>query len=175
MENNSTNYDLTWFEKGDWKEGWQAKPDESINKAEFIKQYARQPERWQKAFRFLAETDLKSLAAGKHEIDGENLFVNINEYDSKDDAKCEAHLKYIDIQYVIIGEEKMGVTPLAETKDATPYNEGKDIYFMESLNEKFYPAGQSNFFIFFPSDAHRPAIKIADNIPVKKAIVKLKI
>jgi YhcH/YjgK/YiaL family protein len=177
MENNSTTCDLNWFEKGEWKEGWQAKPDDSTNKAEFIKQYARQPELWQKAFKFMAETDLKNLAAGKYELDGANLFVNISEYATKEeaDAKCEAHLKYIDIQYVISGEEKMGITPLTETKDATPYNEEKDVYFMQPLKEKYYPAEPGNFFIFFPSDAHRPAVKIADSVPVKKALVKLKI
>ena len=175
MKNDSTNYDLNWFEKGDWKEGWQVKPDESINKTEFIKHYALHPERWQKAFKFMAETDLKNLAVGKHEIDGTNLFVNINEYASKDEAPCEGHLKYIDIQFVISGEEKIGITPMAKTKEATPYDDEKDVYFMQPLDEKFYPANQGNFFIFFPSDAHRPAIKIADSVPVKKAIVKLKI
>ena len=177
MENNSTTYDLNWFERGDWKAGWQAKPDESTNKPEFIKQYARQPELWQKAFKFLAETDLKNMAVGIHELGGKNLFVNINEYMTKDeaDAPCEGHLKYIDIQYVISGEEKIGIAPLDQTKEATPYNDEKDVYFMQPLAEKYYPANQGNFFIFFPSDAHRPAIKIAESIPVKKAIVKLKI
>jgi YhcH/YjgK/YiaL family protein len=177
MDKNLTNYDLKWFEKGEWKEGWLAQPDESIDKTEFIKQYALQPEIWQKAFKFLAETDLKTVATGKYEVDGKNLYVNISEYLTKDeaDAKCEAHLKYIDIQYTITGEEYMGITPLSETKDATPYSEEKDVYFAQPLSEKYHKADPNRFFIFFPSDAHRPAVKINDSIPVKKALVKIRI
>jgi hypothetical protein len=98
MSNKVNNYDLAWYAKGDWKEGLQAQPDETVNKEEFIRQYAANPELWRKAFRFLADPEFPHLAGGKYEIDGENLFVNINEYITKneEDAKCEAHIKYAD-------------------------------------------------------------------------------
>jgi YhcH/YjgK/YiaL family protein len=168
---------LEWFLKGDWKEGWQVSANESIDKEEFIRQYSINPERWQKAFQFLAGTDLKNLAVGRYELDGADLYVSVSEYNTKneEDAKCEAHLKYVDIQYLISGEEKMGVAPLSDTKEATPYNEEKDIYFMKPNSEKYYLANSDNFFIFFPSDAHRPSVKIKENAPVKKAVVKLRI
>jgi YhcH/YjgK/YiaL family protein len=170
-------YDLTWYAQGDWKEGWQAIPDESIDKEEFINLYSANPERWQKAFQFLADTDLKNLAVGRYELEGKDLYINISEYNTKneEDAKCEAHLKYVDIQYLISGEEKMGIAPLSDTKEATPYNEEKDIYFMKPNSEKYYLANPTNFFIFFPGDAHRPSVKVKENVPVKKAVVKLKI
>jgi YhcH/YjgK/YiaL family protein len=173
----TTGTDLNWFENGSWKEGWTAKPDESINKEEFIRQYSLNPERWQKTFRFLAGTDLKNLATGRYELDGNNLYVNISEYVTKDekDAKCEAHHQYVDIQYLISGEEKISVVPLADTGEATPYNEEKDIYFMQPDYDKYYSANPGRFFIFFPGDAHRPCVKVKENAPVKKAVVKLKI
>jgi YhcH/YjgK/YiaL family protein len=177
MSNTANNYDLTWYAKGDWKEGLQAQPDETVNKEEFIRQYAANPERWQKAFRFLASPEFPHLPEGKHVIDGGNLFVNINEYDTKnaEDAKCEAHKKYADIQFMISGEELMGLTPLSNTQNPTPYSEEKDIYFMQPNDMQYYLADTSNFFIFFPSDAHRPAVKVKDSVPVKKAIVKVRI
>jgi YhcH/YjgK/YiaL family protein len=166
-----------WFEKGSWKDGWAAVPDESINKEEFIRQYSVNPERWQKAFRFLGGTDLKTIAVGRYELEGNDLYVNISEYITKDekDAKCEAHHQYVDIQYLISGEEKISVVPLADTKDATPYDEEKDIYFMQPDYDKYYLATPDRFFIFFPGDAHRPSVKVKENAPVKKAVVKLKI
>jgi YhcH/YjgK/YiaL family protein len=173
----TTSEALNWFEKGDWKEGWQAQADESIDTAEFFHQYSTNPERWKKAFRFLASTDLKALAVGRYELEGADLYVNISEYTTKNeaDAKCEAHYKYVDIQYLIAGEEKMSVVPLADTKEATPYNEEKDIYFMKPDYDKYYLANPSRFFIFFPGDAHRPSVKVNENAPVKKAVVKLRI
>lgn len=176
MSNTANNYDLAWYAKGDWKEGLQAQSDESVNKEEFIRQYAQNPELWQKAFRFLASPEFPHLAEGKYVIDGENLFVNINEYITKneEEAKCEAHIKYADIQLMISGEELMGLTHLSDTQNPTPYSEEKDIYFMEPNDMRYYLADTSRFFIFFPNDAHRPAVKVTDNVPVKKAIVKVR-
>ncbi|MDR0833171.1 MAG: YhcH/YjgK/YiaL family protein [Candidatus Symbiothrix sp.] len=173
----TTGADLDWFEQGNWKEGWTAEPDESINREVFIRQYAAHPERWQKAFRFLATTDLKNSATGRYELDGSDVYVNISEYVTKDekDAKCEAHHQYVDIQYLISGEEQISVVPLADTKNATPYNEEKDIYFIQADYDKYYLANPDRFFIFFPDDAHRPCVKVKENAPVKKAVVKLKI
>ncbi|MDR1632228.1 MAG: YhcH/YjgK/YiaL family protein [Dysgonamonadaceae bacterium] len=177
MNNTTDNYDLAWYARGDWKEGLQAQADESVNKEEFIRQYAKNPELWRKAFRFLADPEFPHLAGGKYEIDGENLFVNINEYTTKneEDAKCEAHIKYADIQFMISGEELMGLAPLSKTQNPTPYSVEKDIYFMEPSDMRYYLADTSRFFIFFPSDAHRPAVKVTDHAPVKKAIVKVRI
>jgi YhcH/YjgK/YiaL family protein len=157
--------------------GWKVEPDESINQEELTRQYSIRPERWEKAFRFLAETDLKTIATGRYELEGTDLYVNISEYISKDekDAKCEAHLQYVDIQYVISGEEKISVVPLADTREATPYDEEKDIYFMQPNYDTYYTANPDRFFIFFPGDAHRPSVKVKENAPVKKAVVKLRI
>jgi YhcH/YjgK/YiaL family protein len=173
----TTGRDLVWYKKGEWLEGWQAKPDESVDEKEFIRQYDLNPARWQKAFQFLASADLENLAVGRYELEGADLYVNISEYNTKNeaDAKCEAHLKYVDIQYLIAGEEQMSVVPLTDTKEATPYNEEKDIYFMKPDYDKYYLANSDRFFVFFPGDAHRPSVKIAENVPVKKAVVKLRI
>jgi beta-galactosidase beta subunit len=37
-----------------------------------------------------------------------------------------------------------------------------------------YEATPSNFFIFFPDDAHRPGLKNGVNSKVKKIVIKLK-
>ena len=53
---------------------------------------------------------LRTLPAGKYPIDGDNIFALVSEYKTKSEAegKLEAHRKYIDVQYVISGEELMG-------------------------------------------------------------------
>jgi YhcH/YjgK/YiaL family protein len=169
--------DPDWFQKGDWKEGWNVLPDESINKEEFTRQYFRNPERWAKAFRFLSGADLKAIALGRYELEGAGLYVNISEYTTKneEDARFEAHKEYIDIQYPVWGEEQISVVPLADTQDATPYDGEKDIYFMQSAYDQYYQANSGRFFIFFPEEAHKPGVKWKENTLVRKVVVKLRI
>ncbi|MCE5210457.1 MAG: YhcH/YjgK/YiaL family protein, partial [Deltaproteobacteria bacterium] len=65
------------------------------------------------AFDFLLRPDLKELPAGKHEIDGENVYAIVaKEYGRrKEDALLETHEKYIDIQLILAGTDEMGWKP----------------------------------------------------------------
>ena len=65
---------------------------------------------------WLEKTDLKNLEDGKYEIENETVYASVQTYITKDDAKYEAHKKYIDIQYMINGAEKIGVTDLSNCK-----------------------------------------------------------
>ena len=167
-----------WFLKGEWKNGWSAEPDASINSKEFAVAYFKNKERWDKAFAFLKNSDLTKMEVKRYDIDGDNLFAPITEYLTKneEDAKFEAHRKYIDIQYVISGIEQIDITPMAMKKDIlTPYDEVKDLEFLTVTQSSVNKATPDRFFIFFPSDIHRPGLKAEQNSPVRKVVVKVKI
>jgi YhcH/YjgK/YiaL family protein len=167
-----------WFEKGEWLGGWQVKPDASIDRKEFAISYFRHKERWDKAFAFLKDNDLSTLEPKRHEIDGSDVYALVSEYMSKneEDARYEAHIKYIDIQYVISGKELMGLAPMSEKKDILePYNETNDIMFFTVNQISNLKASPDRFFIFFPDDAHRPGLKDGENSPVKKIVIKVKV
>jgi YhcH/YjgK/YiaL family protein len=167
-----------WFEKGEWLNGWSVKPDVSINRKELAISYFKNKERWDKAFIFLKNSDLSKLEVKRHDIDGDNLFATVSEYQTKNeaDAKFEVHRKYIDIQYIIKGTEKMSVAPMSMKKDEiTTYDETKDIGFMSVTKFSSYNATPGCFFIFFPSDIHRPGVKLGDNAPVRKVVIKVKV
>ncbi len=166
-----------WFEKGEWLNGWNVTPDESINRKEFAVSYFKNKERWDKAFGFL-NSDLSKLEVKRYEIDGENLYAPVSEYLSKNEevAKYEAHKKYIDIQYVISGVEQMSVAPMSALDSITiPYDPAKEVEFMTVKESSHFKATPANFFIFFPSDIHRPGLKIGENAMVKKIVVKVKV
>ncbi len=165
----------SWFQKKEWLEDWEPTPDASINIRTFAIEYHKNPKRWKQTFSFLKETDLKNLPEGKHELDGEKLFIAVSEYNSKEkaDTKYEAHKKYIDIQYLISGEEQMGLTTLDKVKISEPYNAEKDLAFYSFEGGIYQKATSGNFFIFFPEDVHRPCIKTKESTPVKKLVVKL--
>jgi YhcH/YjgK/YiaL family protein len=167
-----------WFEKGEWLNGWNILPDGSIDRKEFALSYFKNKERWDKAFTYLKSSDLSKLEVKRIDIDGSNLYALVSEYLTKneEDAKFEAHQKYIDIQYVISGVEQMNVAPQSEKKDIlTPYDPAKDIEFMTVNKSNSYKATPERFFIFFPSDIHRPSVKIGENSQTRKIVLKVKI
>jgi YhcH/YjgK/YiaL family protein len=167
-----------WFEKGEWLNGWKVTPDVSINRKAFAVSYYQHKERWDKAFKFLKESDLQNMELKKYEIEGTELFAPISEYMSKNEetARYEAHKKYIDIQYVVSGKELIGIAPASQVKEVLePYNEEKDIMFVTVNQINNFEALPDRFFIFFPDDIHRPGLKDGENSPVRKAVVKVKV
>ena len=128
---------------------------------------------FEKAFTFLRENDLSKLAVGRHEIDGDRLFCLISQGPGKtrDEAKLEAHRKYIDIQYVISGTDEMGWKPTAEcTNIETEYSEGNDIEFFKDKPQTWMKVPAGSFAIFFPQDAHAPMVS---NSEIRKAVIKV--
>jgi YhcH/YjgK/YiaL family protein len=167
-----------WFAKGDWHKGWNVTPDPSISKQALAKAYFKNPERWNKAFAFMKDNDLKKLELKRFDVDGDNLYVTLSEYNSKDPktTRFEAHRKYIDIQYVVTGNEVMGLAPLTSQDSVLQkYDATKDIEFLSVKKGKMIEATPAGFFIFFPEDAHMPGLMNKTSTPVRKAVVKLKI
>jgi YhcH/YjgK/YiaL family protein len=167
-----------WFEKGEWKNGWSILPDPSIDRKAFVISYFKNRERWDKAFAFLKNNDLSKLEVKRHDLDGDNLFVNVSEYVTKneEDAKFEAHKKYIDLQYVVSGNELIAVAPLnTQTSVLQEYDPARDVMFLSMSKIINYKAAPDRFFLFFPNDAHRPNVKDGTNSPVKKVVVKIKV
>jgi YhcH/YjgK/YiaL family protein len=56
-----------------------------------------------------------------------------------------------------------------------PYDETKDLEYMTVKDGVEYKASPERFFLFFPSDIHRPSLTVNGNSPVKKIVVKVKI
>ncbi len=129
-----------------------------------------------KAFTYLKETDLDSLEVGKHIIDGEDLFIFVNDYSTKniEEAMWEGHKEYIDIQYVIEGKEMMGYTSISNMIECDEYNKVNDIFFGKA-DGQFVIVGPGEFAVFTPKDAHMPSLKVENDGHVRKIVVKMKI
>lgn len=149
-----------------------------IDRISNAEQYAKIGSNIQKAFQFILNTDLANLEEGKYTIDGEAVFATISEYETKDleEGAWEAHKKYIDIQYMISGKEKMGYCNIDDLEIKVGYNEDKDILFLDGQGKgDFLLVDEGMFILFTPSDAHMPSIK--DNKPqrVKKLVIKVQV
>lgn len=130
---------------------------------------------FQQALEFIEKTDLKAMANGKHVIDGENLWVNIvdSELRSAEEAKFEAHNRYIDIQIPLSGAEGFGVMDRGDCQDPLgEFNENDDyiLYADAIVNVVTRQAGE--MIVFAPNDAHAPLIGQGT---IHKAIFKVRV
>ncbi len=127
------------------------------------------------AFQYLQSVDLSTVEPGRYELDGANLFVLVQTYDSKtrDKGKWEAHRRYLDIQYIIEGTELIGYADLAQVQLGA-YDETKDFQALNTEGE-FLLMRPGYFMLLAPQDAHMPGMAVSSPQPVKKAVVKIKI
>ena len=130
----------------------------------------------EKAIQFILNNDLNILPEGKHLIDGDRVFVPISNYQTKMETECvtESHKKYIDIQIMLKGCERMGVAFLDQQEVTEPYNEAKDYVFYKAALH-YLTVCQHQFIMFFPTDLHSPCHRLDQAEWVKKAVVKLQI
>lgn len=165
-----------WIKSSNWKNGLKLQVSPSVNATEFYKQYYANKVVWDKVLHFLKQTNLDTLSPGKYPIDGDNAYASITEAPSKelDKAGWESHRKYIDLQYVIKGRERIDVINIDKATVIKPYDEAKDnaAYTAEGIS---YTAAPGTFFLFFPQDVHRPNIKVPGYDVVKKLVIKIKV
>lgn len=128
----------------------------------------------QKAIEYISNANWEELTLGTYQIENNEIYVMISEYDTKsvEDVLWEAHKKYIDIQYMIKGSEKMGYTNVENIKTTVEYDAEKDILFGTS-NGDFVTVQEGMFIIFTPQDGHMPSINIEKSERVKKVVVKV--
>lgn len=150
-------------------------PHASIDQWEFARQYQKNKTAWDKAFAWLKATDLQTIAKGRYPIEGDTVYASVTEDSSKDFEKTnwESHRKYIDLQSVIRGEEKIGVCPVAKATVTMAYDEKLERA-NYSAEGTYYKATPGTFFLFFPNDAHRPNITPGGNRVVKKIVIKVR-
>lgn len=130
-----------------------------------------------KAIDFLRRLDIDGLTEGKVEIDGEDVFAIVQRYETvmMDVPKFECHKKYIDIQYIVSGQEIIGWAPYGQMTTTEAYDSNKDICFgtvpKGRITPVFVQAGQ--LAVLFPGDGHAPKLAAAAPSRILKIVVKV--
>ncbi len=130
---------------------------------------------YQQALQFIADNDLGELECGKHIIDGDNLYVNIVDARLKtpEEARLEAHDKYIDIQVPLSKAESFGVKPRRECAEPDgEYNGQDDIVFFKDRDWTTVTVELGQAITFDPDTAHAPLIGEGET---HKAIFKVRV
>lgn len=137
-------------------------------------QYYSLHPRFKTVFDYIASHDLVAMECGRHDIDGDNIFVNIQELDLKDTkaARLELHRKYIDIQLLLDGsDEVFGWSEKPDClKPEAEFDVEKDVQFFTDVPQCFYSVKKGQFSILYPEDGHAPMLGEGH---VKKCIFKI--
>ena len=146
-----------WLKGGQWREGvTKANPHPSVNATDFYLQYQRNPEQWKALFRWISETDLLTIPAGKHPIEGTQLVASVEDSQNGplEKRNSESHYHHIDFQYVVRGVERFGIIDHLTSKPKDKYKPDVIHYNYDPALTRFYDSTPQEFFIFFPGDWH---------------------
>lgn len=150
-----------------------------IDKIENCGLYYGVHKHFEKAFAFIKKAVEENLPVGKYELEGKDLYASVQEYNSKEEdaARYEGHRKYIDIQYIVSGEEAVEVLDIAKCLPITDYNEEKDVLFFQPTGKAWKGVWTAEEYgIFYPNDIHRPGMCVDGvSAPVRKVLVKIKL
>lgn len=129
------------------------------------------------AIAYLATHDLANMAAGRYEDDRTGWQVQVLDLQTAahHENYPEAHRRFIDVQYLVSGNELMGVaTEKAELAIHQPYDEQRDIIFFKNApNETLILMQPGHFAVFFPQDIHRPNCALEAPEAIRKVVVKI--
>lgn len=135
-------------------------------------------EKFKRGYDFLRNTDLKALPLGRVDIDGEELYASVQEYETMDGKSCkfEAHNQYFDIQYVVEGEEQFGYAKREDLEEDGPYSEKDDIvFFKEPSNSGAVLLRAGDCAVAAPEDAHKPRCMAGTSCKVRKIVLKVRV
>lgn len=136
------------------------------------------PKALQIALEYLQAHDFAAMEPGVYELQGSKMYAQVFDIvtASLGEKKPEAHEKYIDVQFLASGRERLGVVPNTGNYEVAERFEEKDLIFYHSVeNESFVEAVPGCYSIFFPSDIHRPAVAAGEPMTVRKVIVKVSV
>ena len=89
-------------------------------------------------------------------------------------GELEAHGKFLDIQYIVQGQEVVGWAPVDTLTPTVPFSEDKDVGFYTGKCD-FMRIGEGYCYVVFPEDAHMPSRHLDVPNEYVKIVVKLKV
>lgn len=166
-----------WVKKGSWRNGFdKASPHESVNEVDFYEQYALNRAQWDAVFRWLQDTDLLAIPAGRHPIEGTDLTVSVEDSSNNPLERCgtESHRQKIDLQYVVKGTERFGIIEHNSSTPNCEYRPDAIHYDYDKEKARFYLSEPDKFFLFFPDDWHIAKINNdGDDQNIRVLVIKI--
>jgi YhcH/YjgK/YiaL family protein len=130
---------------------------------------------FEEAFKFLVTETM--LEDGQYVLDGDKLVAYAMTKDTQlsGAAELEYHKKYIDIQYIVTGEEICGLSPMSNLEHLCAYDKDRDIAFLDKkIDDSTIRVGTGFFYIVWPHEPHRPLGAVGNKVEtIKKIVIKV--
>ncbi|HIP13076.1 MAG TPA: DUF386 domain-containing protein [Arcobacter sp.] len=114
-------------------------------------------------------------AFNKVDLDKDNFGLE-QVYLSKDRKKCffESHKRYIDVQFIVEGEEIIEIANINKLEINENYNESMDlIKYNMGDQSSIIKLKKGDVAIFYPEDGHMPCVELTNSTKVIKTVVKV--
>lgn len=123
---------------------------------------------------FAKNNNIAEFANGSHLIPETDIKMNVMSYNtrSEEDGFWESHIKFIDVQVMLEGEEYIAINNIYSLENEG-YKEADDFcaYKGEELTKILFR--KNDVLVFYPEDAHKTSLKIKESKFVKKVVFKV--
>jgi biofilm protein TabA len=114
---------------------------------------------------------------GQYEIEGKHMYAIVSSYETKpaEQQITESHKKYIDVQAILSGRERIDVALDSEALVINkPYDNAKDaVFYKAPVSYVPLVMTEGTFAVFYPQDVHRPCCDLDGTGDVRKIVVKI--
>lgn len=122
-----------------------------------------------------AVNNLKSYEAATIPLSGGNkILVQPGVTKPWEGSELEVHHNYLDIQYIVKGQEVMGWAPTETLTPAGEFNTVKDKGMYSGINDTMV-IREGYCYVVYPEDAHAPGKHIGQPNEFVKLVIKLKV
>jgi YhcH/YjgK/YiaL family protein len=134
----------------------------------------------QAALAYLHQFDPGRVEDGRYTVLGSAVFAIVQSYDTvpcDDTIEIEGHRNYIDIYWMVSGNEQVGWVPLNRLSDLPAYDDQKDAWakVVKASVLSYVTLERGDAAVLFPEDAHAAQMAVDDAMPARKVIMKVAI
>ena len=110
------------------------------------------------------ENKILSLVNGSYDVGYNNIKMNLGKYFTKSENEkfWESHKKYLDVQIMINGTEKVAINDIRDMK-VKSFDEEKDLTILEGNKAFDIVMKTGDVLVFFPNDVHKPELNVSEN------------
>ena len=110
------------------------------------------------------ENKILSLVNGSYDVGYNNIKMNLGKYFTKSENEkfWESHKKYLDVQIMINGTEKVAINDIRDM-EVKSFDEEKDLTILEGDKAFDIIMKTGDVLVFFPNDVHKPELNVSEN------------
>ena len=110
------------------------------------------------------ENKILSLVNGSYDVGYNDIKMNLGKYFTKKENEkfWESHKKYLDVQIMINGTEKVSVGDM-RNMDIKSFDAEKDLVILDGEKTFDIIMTTGDVLVFFPNDVHKPELNVSEN------------